>query len=353
MASALALSHAGLPSLLADDAPPSGIGKPQTMSSKIGGYFKSSADKAKSLVTPKADEPVDPLLSKSSSKPTPEFHVALAQLHERTEKMEEAEAEYKKALKLKANDRDAMVGYAHLKDRQNELNDAISLYKAAAAKHPKDAAIFNDLGLCYHRRGLMRESAQALYKAVELKPDRALYRNNLATVLVEQGDIDGALTQLKAVHGSSAAHYNLGFLLHRKGDNDAALTQFQLALAENPTMPQAHAMIARLAPAAPRMSPEAGAPMISQSQANTYRPMVRPMPRIVQPAPQASAPEPQAITPQPLQVRQQDSGDGRYGDHQSLQYPQNRAANEDYGLPPSPGDAPAGPDLTEALPPVE
>jgi hypothetical protein len=146
----------------------------------------------------------------------------------------------------------------------------------------------------------------------------------------------------------------LGFLLHRKGNNDAALTQFQLALAENPTMPQAHAMIARLAPAAPRMGQDGSAAMLSQSQTNTYRPTVRPMPRIVQPAPQAPAPEPQAITSQPLQVRQQDSGDSRYSNHQSLQYPQNRAANdESYGLPPSPGDAPAGPDLTEALPPVE
>ena len=54
-------------------------------------------------------------------------------------------------------------------------------------KHSKDASVHNDLGLCYHRRGMLPEATKALQKAVELKPDSKLYRNNLAAVYVDQG----------------------------------------------------------------------------------------------------------------------------------------------------------------------
>ena len=49
------------------------------------------------------------------------------------------------------------------------------------------------LGLCLHRQGKLNESVTVLREAVRLQPDRKLYRNNLATVLVEAGQLDDAL----------------------------------------------------------------------------------------------------------------------------------------------------------------
>ena len=54
-------------------------------------------------------------------------------------------------------------------------------------------------------------------KAVELQPDRELYRNNIATVLVEVGRSDEAVRQIAAVYGEPIAHYNVGVLLQQQG----------------------------------------------------------------------------------------------------------------------------------------
>jgi tetratricopeptide (TPR) repeat protein len=97
---------------------------------------------------------------------------------------------------------------------------------------------------------LLKESQSSLTKAVELAPDRKLYRNNLATVYVEQGQLDLALAELTAAHGQAAGHYNLGYLLAKKGDREAALSHFQQAAAFDPTLAAAQQWVAKLSPPA-------------------------------------------------------------------------------------------------------
>ena len=54
-----------------------------------------------------------------------------------------------------------------------------------------------------------------LRQAVKLEPKRKLYRNNLATVLVDMGRTDEAWDELSSVHTPAVAHYNLGYLLYQ------------------------------------------------------------------------------------------------------------------------------------------
>ncbi|HEX4150545.1 MAG TPA: tetratricopeptide repeat protein, partial [Pirellulales bacterium] len=74
-------------------------------------------------------------------------------------------------------------------DRQGDLVQAMKYYKQAIASHPNQATAYNDQGLCHARQEQYAESVACLKKAVELQPDRALYRNNLATVQVEMGQV--------------------------------------------------------------------------------------------------------------------------------------------------------------------
>jgi len=187
-------------------------------------------------------------LSKPANKKNPDLIVALAQMQERAGKFDEAEKQYKKALKYKPKHLGALMGYAHLHDRRNKMDEAVKLYKKAIDAHPKEAAVHNDLGLCYHRRGMLKEAEQTLSKAIELAPDRKLYRNNLAAVMVDQGQTDVALAQLTAAHGPAAGHYNLGYLLAKKGDNGGALAHFQQAAAFDPTLAAAKQWVAKLSP---------------------------------------------------------------------------------------------------------
>ena len=119
------------------------------------------------------------------------------------------------------------------------------------AKYPEEAGVYNDLGLCYQRRGMLDESVAMLRKATQLQPERPLYHNNLATVLVDAERNDEALAQLLAVNPPAVAHYNLGCLLHRKGNDPLAADHFQQALVDDPTMRAAQQWLAKLGPQPP------------------------------------------------------------------------------------------------------
>jgi tetratricopeptide (TPR) repeat protein len=76
----------------------------------------------------------------------------------------------------------------------------------------------------------------AIKRAIELNPRNSLYRNNIAAVLIEQGKLQEAVTQLKAVHGPATAYYNVGYLLQQKGQRQIAVQYFNLALEADPSM---------------------------------------------------------------------------------------------------------------------
>jgi hypothetical protein len=92
----------------------------------------------------------------------------------------------------------------------------------------------------------MKDAAAALRRAVALDPKKVLYRNNLATVLVELDRSDEAYQTLVGVHGEAVAHYNVGFLLAKRNRKTEALRQFEQALASDPNLIEARQWIASL-----------------------------------------------------------------------------------------------------------
>ena len=218
----------------------------ESITSGIKGGWKKMTD----VLTPKeiTKKANDPTSVFSTAKPSAEFYVAMARLHEQTGRTIEAETQYKKALKEDRNDLKALLGYAHLLDRAGRTSEAIQLYEQAVKAHPHNAAPLNDLGLCQARRGNLNEAIAALERAVRLQPERALYRNNLATMLVDRGQTEAAFAHFKAAHGEAAAHYNLGYLLQQKGERRAAADQFAAALRVDPSFDEARAWLQRLQP---------------------------------------------------------------------------------------------------------
>jgi tetratricopeptide (TPR) repeat protein len=130
-----------------------------------------------------------------------------------------------------------LLGYAHLLDRQGKLAEATHYYQQAALHHPEDATARNDLGLCYARRGMLNESVVELAKAIELQPQKQLYRNNIATVFVEMGRPQQALQHLMATEQPAVAHYNLACLLHQRGQSQVAAQHFAQAAQLDPSLP--------------------------------------------------------------------------------------------------------------------
>ena len=202
---------------------------------KLASLFKSDASQISST-----DEgnPLDPTsLAYKGTPPGPDFYVATARVHESHNNDSAAEAMYKHALETSDSYLPALLGYAHLLDRQGKLDEATHYYQQAALRHPQDATAHNDLGLCYARRGMLNESVVELAKAVELQPQKQLYRNNIATVFVESGQPQHALQHLMATEQPAVAHYNLACLLQQRGQSQAAASHFALAAQHDPSLP--------------------------------------------------------------------------------------------------------------------
>jgi tetratricopeptide (TPR) repeat protein len=204
--------------------------------------FKQGFDKLGRALNPQPATPGhaiaedDAISLKHKSKAGPELYVAIARLYEQSGKTAEAEQQYQAALKEFPNNLPALLGYARLKDSLGKSTEAIQLYQRAAKAYPQQASVHNNLGLCYAQQNRLDEAAAAMSRAIQLEPKNPLYRNNIATVLVDRGNPREAFVHLREVHGDAAAHYNTGYLLTKKGQTQAAIQQFTLALRTDPSM---------------------------------------------------------------------------------------------------------------------
>jgi tetratricopeptide (TPR) repeat protein len=208
--------------------------------SKLAGLFKSDDGQMSSSDTANPYDPTS--LAFEGKPPRADFYVSLADIHEKQNNTVAAEEYYKRALATSSTDLAALVGYAHLLDRQGKFEEATSYYQQAVQHHPTNATAHNDLGLCYARRGMLNESLVALSKAVELDPDKKLYRNNIATVFVEIGQPQHAFEHLSATEQPAVAHYNLACLLQQHGQQQAAAAHFAQAGRLDPALNVAQQM---------------------------------------------------------------------------------------------------------------
>lgn len=177
---------------------------------------------------------------------TPQLAIATAQAHERQGDIVQARQQYGKALVMWPGDLDVLRAAARMEDRLGEMRMAENLYRQAAAANPQHAGVLNDLGLCLARQGRLDESVQVIERAIQLQPDKALYRNNAATVLVELRQDQRALAHLAAVHHAADANYNMGQLLVQRGREQDAAPYFQAAVEQNPNLESARLALTRL-----------------------------------------------------------------------------------------------------------
>jgi tetratricopeptide (TPR) repeat protein len=257
---------------------------PSSITSGIkSGFSKLGGSGSSGNITPAQAPKDDPVSLQSKAKVGPELHVAVARWYVETGNFAEAEQHYRQALKMKADYLPALLGYADLKDVIGQPGEALKFYQLAIKTAPKNAAPYNNLGLWHARHRRTDDAISSIAKAVELAPQNPLYRNNIATLLVERGQYREAFNHLRAVHGEAAAYYNMGYLLNKKGRTDDALKHFAAALRVDPSMVQARQWIEHL----------------QQSQQSVARTPVRLAERGVDPRWQREAPPPAATADLP------------------------------------------------------
>lgn len=175
-----------------------------------------------------------------------DVYVQGARMHEARGNFDQAQQQYQKAIEADPKNVTAFIGLARLHDRQRNFAEAERTYRQAAKLEPKNAMVWNDLGLCYARQKKLTDATKMIDYAVKLQPQNKMYRNNLATVLVEAGQTDLAWSHLTAVNDTAVAHYNMAYLLSQKQQDAQAIEHLEQALAADPALAPASALLAKL-----------------------------------------------------------------------------------------------------------
>jgi len=230
----------------------SGSGPPRKVSwtQKVANAFKFKGKSAKERMGPSKHvgrSKLDPIsLDFATGPPNAALYLSLAKVSDQGGNTSHARNLYQRALTLEPENLDGMLALARLEDREGQLNAALHYYRQAVQMHPQSPQALNDLSLCFARRGQLTEALPPLEQAIRLQPGKPLYRNNIAKVLIEFNQFDGALQHQSAVYPPAVAQYNLGVLLHQRG-RDAEAEQFLArAIQADPNLEAANTLLAQL-----------------------------------------------------------------------------------------------------------
>jgi Flp pilus assembly protein TadD len=129
-----------------------------------------------------------------------------------------------------------------LKEAAAALREAIRMQPDFAGAHANLAAVLRQLG---DAEGAAAESKAGAEIAKEKTSEQAaLFATNSGRRLLNVGDLDGAISQFRAAINSSpnyaAAHFELGLALRQQGKSEEAQEEFRKAMALDPRLTPPH-----------------------------------------------------------------------------------------------------------------
>lgn len=120
------------------------------------------------------------------------------------------------------------------------FDDAIEVLKQCLVLSPRDATLYNRLGVAYHRKQDFH-SAESNYKmAVKLNPSYSEAYNNLGTIAFTRKKYGRAVKfyekALKIRPDAATMHYNLGSAFFAQEKYDKAFQEYQVAIKLDPDL---------------------------------------------------------------------------------------------------------------------
>lgn len=166
------------------------------------------------------------------------FHNNLGMAYKNTGRFAEAEASFRRALALKADDPSAHFNLGCVLGDTERLEDAVIEFKRAIELAPGYAEACHNLGNVLRDMKRLDESAEAYRQAIAINPDYAETCNNLAVVLKEQGKLDEAVgfyeRAVKINPDFMAAWNNLAHALFKQRKFKEATAAYQRVIALSP-----------------------------------------------------------------------------------------------------------------------
>jgi tetratricopeptide (TPR) repeat protein len=155
-------------------------------------------------------------------------------------RLEEAEAAYRRAIKLDPGQQQAQSNLGVTLARQGKLEEAIAHFLKAL----ESPALANEsstsiaLGNAFYSLGRLEEAEAAYRRAIKLDPGQQDAQSNLGVTLARQGKLEEAIYHFRLAIAASpdfaAAHNNLGDGLRAQGKVEEAIEAYEGALRADP-----------------------------------------------------------------------------------------------------------------------
>lgn len=164
----------------------------------------------------------------------------------------EAEQEFREAMRLSASPSPGLrvnlaliyIGRSQLREAERELGEAL---RSPLLSGLEKAAALHNLGLVYAKQGRPAEAEKALLDALNLNPSNVNARVKLATLYLEKGMLPEGATQLEETiryKGPDAdLHALLGEVYYRQGQKERAAAELTRALSLKGDFPEAKAFL--------------------------------------------------------------------------------------------------------------
>lgn len=174
---------------------------------------------------------------------TAETHYNLAHLLDRQGNLEEAFAEYRRALDLKSDYAQAWNGLGNALKKKGEMDGAIAAFRQATVLHPQYVDAFNRLAKTLDEQDRVEESAAAYERAAQLQPQSAEAQGALGNIYHRAGRFEDAINAfnaaLKLRPGYAEALYSIANVQKDQGKLDEAIATFEQAVAARGSYPEA------------------------------------------------------------------------------------------------------------------
>jgi len=170
---------------------------------------------------------------KLKQKPDAGTYYELGVLHKENNNFDDAIKSFKKAIELNPKHNMASYELGVVYEQKKDYDEAIKNY-TESLRIKENSEAFQNLGVCYLKKGMPKEAYRNLVKAMMLNPNKYTIYNNLGAALEKSGNYDSAVQMLevgiKLNPKNVVGYYNLGLVYDRKGEFGKALENYEKAV---------------------------------------------------------------------------------------------------------------------------
>jgi cellulose synthase operon protein C len=174
-----------------------------------------------------------------------EFHAQLSELQTMTGDPKGAISSAETAMKLNPSDDGAVMAYTRAQLSQGGVGKAIETWENWVKNHPTDSRAYAILGTLQESQGNKDKAAAAYKKSLEIQPEQAIAANNLAYLMLDNGEnVDVALTLAQTARrvlpNSPSTADTLAWAYYHKGTYSSARDLLEDAIKVNPNSAAMH-----------------------------------------------------------------------------------------------------------------